>query len=262
MAITFPPPELIPPHFTESINSTDAIGAASVGGRITKLPIIAKLERETARANRAALPPPRPYTPFFVSQYLLHDADQQEQSRLLQLPIEILLLIIEKVEIPYFQIVFALTCKSLAAIISENRERLGPWRGFRDKEGLYRLLTRVPPQGDMLPYVPDTLKLCRACFRHVPRSREFWLNRLTSMDLERPHVNHFDIWNFFEASGRKCGQHKCPECVVKNNTCFMSEKDYKVALAADYQDEEMFLLDLGEEGRRVCDRLPWRIGRP
>lgn len=200
-----------------------------------------------------------------MPQRLLDDVGQQEQqqqSGLLQLPIEILLLIIEKIEIPYFQVIFALTCKRLASIVSSKRERLSPWRGFRDKEGLYRLLTRVPPQSGISPYIPDTLRLCRGCFRHVPRAQEYWLGRLTSAGLEKPHVNEFDIWNFFGESGRKCGQHKCPECVVRNNTCFMSEKGYQEALAADYQDEEVFLIDLGEEGRRVCDQLPWRIGRP
>lgn len=260
MAITFPP------HFSESISLTDTAGTASVAGRIIKLPQQAKQEREAARARRAQQPPSRPYTPFFIPQCLLDDRERhtrQQQSTLLQLPIEILLLIVEKVGIPYFQVVLGLTCKSLAEVLANNRERLAPWRGFRDKEGLYRLLTRVPPQnGKISPYIPDTLRLCRACFRHVPRSKTYWLDRLSSADLERPHVNYFDILNFFGESARKCGQHKCPECCVRNNTCFMSGTEYQKALAEDYRDEEVYLIDFGEEGRRVCDELPGRIGRP
>lgn len=262
-----------------------------------KVPLQVRKEREAYRAWLAEQPVPRPYTPFFIPEYVLDTREhhQQRQSPLFRLPPELLLLVVEKIEVPYFQVVFGLTCKSIARLLSNNRESLAPWRGFRDKEGLYRLLARQPKTGqsplaltrqrtssvtssssldfadltltdsqtvDILPYVPNTLRLCRACFRHVPRNKMYWLTKMSSADFDKPDVNWFDILNFFTESQRNCGQHKCPECCVKNYTCFMREAEYERALYEDYRDEEVYLVDLGENGRRVCVELPARLKRP
>lgn len=214
------------------------------------------------------------HTPFFVPEQLLEapGRNEQTQSWLFRLPIELLLLIIEKLKVSYFQVVFGLTCKAAASLLCERREVLAPWRGFRDKEGLYRLLVRQPklagPIQDLsgqplLPYIPLNLRLCRACWRHLPRSEQWWLGRMSKKEFDKPHVNWFDVLNFFAESQRNCGQHKCPECCVKNYVCFMSEREYERALAEDRQDESKYYIDLDTEGgRRVCLGLPQRLAKP
>ena len=281
----------VPLDFREAHND------ASASFRAFKLPIQVKQERDAARVALAMQPPPRPYTPFFVPDRILEkpqeQTDSEEQAALLKLPAELLLLIVENIRVPYFQVTFGLSCKTIASLLSNNRERLAPWRGFRDKEGLYRLLARqprlLPPRPPPLirrrkpdlnenlanvtldaeselsnTFIPTDLKICRACFRHVPRARSHprWLRYMGSDVYNLPHVNCFDIMNFFNESSRNCGQHKCPECCLRNYTCFMSEKEYERALAEDYVDEEVNFIELGEGGRRVCLELPGRLARP
>lgn len=277
-----------PSFYTDiSLDFREANGNISASRRILQLPLQVKKERELARAQYAQRPPRRAYTPFFVSDAILqlgkHDA--QSQSSLLKLPAELLLLIVQKIQVPHYQVVFGLSCKTIASLLSENRESLAPWRGFRDKEGLYHLLARqLKPQArrcrastsssmetqvatattenELPSYVPPALRLCRACFRHVPRDKIYWLNRMPSTEFDKPHVNWFDILNFFNESQRNCGQYRCPECCARNYTCFLSEREYDKALAEDYRDEEVYLIDLGDEGRRVCIELPRRLARP
>lgn len=246
------------------------------------------------------------YTPFFVPDSLLHNSSRknaQSQSLLLSsLPTELLLLIVEHLSIPYFQVCFALTCKRVATIFSQNRVRISPWRGYWDKDGLYRLLTQPerplssgssssrpitrqrqlsvqglsitdsqstsyssgqPPSPQSQSYIPAKYRLCRACFRHVPRDPVYWQTRMRSKQYDAPSVNWFDITNFFEEGYRNCGQHKCPDCCVKGYVAFMSKEAYEKAAREDARDEEWgFDLDEGEKGRRVSPGLAARLGKP
>lgn len=234
---------------------------------------------------------------FFIPASILEKKDKHQQlhSPLLQLPTEILLLIIEKTGAPYFQISLGLTCKAVASIIFGNQHVLTQWRGYRDKEGLYRLLTKVPrpltlkalnhptctvttSQNPSLqhqtqsiqPYIPSTLRLCRACFRHVPKCPSYWSPRMSTETFDKPSTNWYDIFNFFEEGWRGCGQHRCPDCVVKGYLCFMNEATYKKALQDDEEDASWYGFGgMGiwekESGktswRRVCPDLPARLKR-
>lgn len=238
------------------------------------------------------------YTPFFVPDRLLendrHKTTQPQCLLLHKLPTELLLLTVEHLSIPYFQVCFALTCKSIATIFSQNRLRISTWRGWWDKEGLYRLLTqperplpnstslgqgqlslqrlsisdndphlRSIPSSLSQPYIPCTYRLCRACFRHVPRDPIYWQSKMRSKEYDDPSVNWFDITNFFEEGYRNCGQHKCPDCCVKGYVAFMNKEAYEKALWEDNRDQEWgFDLDGGDKPRRVCPSLAARLGRP
>lgn len=254
-----------------------------------------------------------PYTPFFVPEEILIDGSDssngvehtQPQSLLLTiLPTELFLLVVEHLSIPYFQVSLALTCKRIATILAQNRIRISPWRGYWDKEGLYRLLTQqerplsssaqyprprtkqrnlsldglslqeqqhlpltrsstVPLPVQSQPYIPTTYRLCRACFRHVPRDPIYWQSRMRSKEYDAPGVNWFDITNFFEEGYRNCGQHKCPDCCVRGYVAFMNEGAYEKAAKEDARDEGWGIdLDAEEKGRRVCPGLAVRLGRP
>lgn len=247
-------------------------------------------EKRALQERLAKQAAPSPYTPFFVPDSILSTMhhNPHPQSALLNLPTEIFLTIVEHVSIPHFQVCLALTCKTLASTISTNRTRLSPWRGYRDKEGLFRLLARLPkynppnpwlsgfpkrlPQdtqpSDLLDaqnvpwYIPPHLRLCRACWIFVPRTQSYWSHAMSSAEYDRPNVNWFDIMNFFNESDRDCGQHKCPRCCVRGFRCFMSEDAYRRALRQDEYEEWELGFELGDLGRRVCPGLLGRLGRP
>lgn len=224
--------------------------------------------RPIVRETGTFLPEVGTSTSFFVPARLLHPSKTniQAQSWLFRLPTELLLLIIKKVQVSYFQIAFGLTCKAAASLLNGHRNILAVWRGYRDKEGLYRLLVRQPKLGISAcsrTYIPENMRLCRACWRHLPRDEAWWLGRMSKAEFDKPHVNWFDVLNFLAESQRNCGQHKCPECCVGNYTCFMSEREYDRALAEDYRDETRYRIDLDKQGgRRVCLDLPKRLARP
>lgn len=136
-----------------------------------------------------------PHTPFFVPERILATSNHhgQPQSELLQLPNEILVKIVEKVEIPHYLVVLGLTCKRMAAFLRDRKDYLPPWRGYQDKEGLYRLLVQsrsfkpkkptksrrllawvLSSDAPLQPYIPQTFRLCRACFLHLPRCKAYW----------------------------------------------------------------------------------------
>lgn len=218
------------------------------------------------------------YTPFFISDSILTTpALLQSRSRLLQLPAELQLLIIEQLQIPYFQVIFALTCKRLASLLAANTSRMTRWRGFRDKEGLYRLLKRrgrdytlaIPPGigppilNPLPPYVPEHLRLCRGCFRFVPRRHEYWDEWFPchNIDLKDPNAAWGDVANFFHNQNRDDGQHKCPECCIRKNDCFMSERQWLRALIDDRVEGTYDESD-GEDRPRVKSGLERRMWRP
>lgn len=218
------------------------------------------------------------YIPFFVPDSILNTpALLQSESQLLQLPAELQLLIVEQLQIPYFQVIFALTCKRLASLLAANTNRFTKWRGFRDKEGLYRLLKRqgrdltlaIPPgigrpiMNPLPAYVPEHLRLCRGCFRFVPRRHEFWDHWFTShnINMTDPNASWGDVANFFHNKNRDDGQHKCPECCIKKNDCFMSERQWLRALIDDRVEGTYDESD-DEDRPRVRSGLERRMWRP
>lgn len=245
-----------------------------------------------------------PYTPFFIPDELLNSKETylQSQSLLASLPTELFLLVLDHLSIPYFQVSLGLTCKSIAAVLAQNRGRLSPWRGYCDKEGLYRLLTRpervsgntrkfesipklpslqspsndvstmstssparpCPPTGSSSqPFIPPHLRLCRACFRHVPRDPLYWRQKILNHEFDSPGVSWYDISAFFQEIHRDCGQHKCPDCCRRKYIAFMNLSSYEEALKEDERDAETgYDLDGVHGTRRVCPELVLRLSRP
>ena len=96
---------------------------------------------------------------------------------------------------------------------------MAPWRGYRDKDGLFRLLERKA-------WIPRSLRLCRACFVFVPRDPEYWGDKISrEKAFDKREVNWLDIFNFFDE--RSSPQHRCPWCNVMGYTSFVSETSYK-----------------------------------
>lgn len=182
-----------------------------------------------------------PYEPFFIPQSVLSTPSQHQNSRLLNLPPEVLLLVIEQIRVPYFQVSLTLTCKTIAEMISRNTSVLAPWRGFRDKDGLLRLLAKQGRYRNesglqkLSPWMPSQYRVCRACFRFVPRSRQYWQIKFEEWGVSKydDAVNWNDVDNFLCDESRIDGQHKCPECSLRGNTCFMGERQY---LNSDFWD--------------------------
>ncbi|EXJ65192.1 hypothetical protein A1O7_01532 [Cladophialophora yegresii CBS 114405] len=188
-----------------------------------------------------------PYDPFFIPQSILSAAPVSPQfqptSKILQLPPEILTLIFEKVKIPYFQISLALTCKTMARIASQKNV-MSPWRGYRDKDGLFRLLERKNNK-----WMPSSLGLCRACFMFRPRDIAFWEKELESPEFDCIYANWYDIFGWFDQSYQ---QHRCPWCTILGYTAYFREAQ---------------LIEDREKGPRTrtqstCPRLARRIDRP
>ncbi|ETI29157.1 hypothetical protein G647_01610 [Cladophialophora carrionii CBS 160.54] len=163
-------------------------------------------------------PPADPYDPFFIPQAILFDApvSPQPTSKILQLPPEILTLILEKVKIPYFQVSLALTCKTMARIASQ-RNVMSPWRGYRDKDGLFRLLERKNK------WMPPSLNLCRACFMFRPRDIAFWERQLKSPEFDCIYANWYDIFGWFDQTYQ---QHRCPWCTILGYTAYFREGQF------------------------------------
>jgi hypothetical protein len=200
--------------------------------------------------RKARLPPdapcqPDPYDPFFISPAILRNSTGSPQidSKLLRLPHEILRIIFEKVRIPYFQVCLALTCKSMAQVASSNKSKLAPWRGYRDKDGLFRLLAR--PDNLM----PRTLRLCRACFRFRPLDIKYWEKQLLCIEFDNMKINWFDIFSWFSPTA---AQDTCPWCSVFGYTSYFSEATY--IKARDTAPVERNLV--------MCPHLTRRMNKP
>jgi len=164
-----------------------------------------------------------PYEPFFIPASMLSDPPspssleaQRSAAPLLQLPTEILTLVFKHVKIPHFQVCFALTCKTMGRI-ARQKNVMAPWRGYRDKDGLFRLLERTH-------YIPESLRLCRACFRFMPRSEEYWAAQMSDPAFDDLDVNWGDIFSWL-GDDRQC-QHRCPWCAVTGYRLYMNERSY------------------------------------
>ncbi|EXJ81426.1 hypothetical protein A1O3_07718 [Capronia epimyces CBS 606.96] len=185
-----------------------------------------------------------PYDPFFIPLPILFETPVSPQpgSALLQLPDEILTLIMQQVKIPYFQVCFALTCKAMGRIAS-MKNLLSPWRGYRDKDGLFRLLERKH-------YIPQQLRLCRACFLFLPRDRGHWTRILAEPEFDNKYANWCDILNWFDP--KSYSQHRCPRCCIRVYTSYMSEECYET----DTGDKGV------SNGKRICPELVRRMNKP
>ncbi|KEF51365.1 uncharacterized protein A1O9_12514 [Exophiala aquamarina CBS 119918] len=96
---------------------------------------------------------------------------------------------------------------------------MAPWRGYRDKDGLFRLLERKS-------WIPRSLRLCRACFVFMPKDPNYWGDRIAlEMEYDKSDTNWLDIFNFLHED---CfGAHSCPQCTVKGYKSIFSETAYK-----------------------------------
>lgn len=174
-----------------------------------------------------------PYNPFFIPHSILFNnkptpvltttnahatALPPNETPLLNLPAELLTQIFQHVRIPYFQVCLALTCKAMGQIASRPGA-MAPWRGYRDKDGLFRLLERKA-------WIPRSLRLCRACFVFVPRDPAYWGDKISrKKEFDKRDVNWLDIFNFFDE--RSSPQHRCPWCNVMGYISFVSETSYQ-----------------------------------
>ncbi|KIV94698.1 hypothetical protein PV10_02438 [Exophiala mesophila] len=205
----------------------------------------------------ASKPPKSPvsrttaYDPFFIPRHILFNSTNtqpQPQCKLLQLPQEILTHIFQSVKIPYFQVCLALTCKSLGRVAT-GKNAMAPWRGYRDKDGLFRLLERNH-------YIPPTLRLCRGCFTFVPRSEDYWIVVLTSPEYDAKDISWCDIFNFFQFQGHTSSQHRCPRCVARKHFVYFSQAKYELDRRIRSQG------DFNDECFAVCPELDRRIDKP
>ncbi|KIX00475.1 uncharacterized protein Z518_10615 [Rhinocladiella mackenziei CBS 650.93] len=200
--------------------------------------------REPPSQPQDSLSRPDSYEPFFIPHPILFESPTTSQngSALLQMPSEILTLIFQQVNIPYFQVCLALTCKDMGRIASKKNV-MSSWRGYRDKDGLFRLLERKH-------YIPQSLRLCRACFRFVPRSAGYWVERMMHPAFDRKSANWYDIFNWFNEQSH--AQHRCPWCCILGYTSYFTERSYL--------RERAFLGD-GERST-MCPELNRRMDRP
>lgn len=184
------------------------------------------------------------YDPFFIPHSILFDGpvSPQKSSTLLQLPNEILTQIFQHVKIPYFQVCLALTCKTMGRIASQ-KNAMAPWRGYRDKDGLFRLLQRNN-------YIPPSLRLCRACFRFLERDAGYWSLVMTSKEFDRKSINWFDILGWMNSD--TSSQHSCPWCCLGNHISYHSQQRY-------LDDRKGLALT---SKMRMCPELPRRMDRP
>ncbi|KAH0835958.1 hypothetical protein FOPE_04444 [Fonsecaea pedrosoi] len=192
---------------------------------------------------------PDPYDPFFIPDSILlyGPVSPQRKSRLLQLPHELLTDIFKRVKIPHFQVSLALTCKTMARVAAEPGI-FSPWRGYRDKDGLFRLLERRNN------FIPPHLKLCRACFRFLPWSGgEYWDRQMSSGVFDRSNLNWYDILMWFY--NRVAFQYRCPWCCVFQYTSYASQGLYERRRV----NGPLGLLDTRE---RVCPDLNRRMDKP
>lgn len=204
-----------------------------------------------------------PYNPFFIPASILFDTPvlPQTNSPLLQLPPELLLQIVQHVRIPYFQVCLSLTCKALGRIANSRtaggtQHAISPWRGWRDKEGLFRLFERSNKSSSgSQPWMPRTLRLCRACFVFVPSSPQYWEAKMaSSAAFDRREVNWNDILAFLDTENH--GQRPCPNCTVNGFISYYSEGQY----LRDRRCGGEFLVASGVP--RPCPDLNRRMDQP
>ncbi|KIW98943.1 uncharacterized protein Z519_00606 [Cladophialophora bantiana CBS 173.52] len=177
---------------------------------------------------------PDPYDPFFMPDSILLDSpvSAQTESKFLQLPPELLTDILKKVKIPYFQVSLALTCKTMARIAAQKNV-LSPWRGYRDKDGLYRLLERKNN------FIPPHMRLCRACFKFLPSTAgEYWDKQMSAEEFDKPNVNWYDVLMWFYAESGF--QYRCPWCCAFDYSGYASEGFYNKQRAKEVlEDHEL-----------------------
>ncbi|KIX96079.1 uncharacterized protein Z520_08334 [Fonsecaea multimorphosa CBS 102226] len=218
--------------------------------RINRLPPQQEQQQQHQQPQEYMVNPtpsrPDPYEPFIIpDSILLHSPiSPQTQSKFLQLPPELLTHILGLVKIPYFQLSLALTCKTMARVAAQKNV-LSPWRGYRDKDGLFRLLERKNN------FIPEHLSLCRACFRFLPNSGgEYWDRQMADRIFDLATVNWYDLLAWFHKSSRF--GHQCPWCVVLGYSTYMSESTYLVKRAKT-------MLSIRE---RMCPDLNRRMDQP
>ncbi len=221
-------------------------------------------EHDEMCRKQPPLPPFResrddPYDPFFIPRDILfglaslESESDQSGCALLRLPPEILAMIFRHVRIPYFQVCLALTSKAMGRI-GMAVGSMSPWRGYRDKDGLFRLLGRQPKS-----IIPASLTVCRACFRFRPRDLEYWMNKFESLakmsesDDPLARTLDLDINYFTTTAASTTGYYSCPDCASRHYANYLSEGLY-------YKDRAN--PPIGPDGRRVCPELHSRMDRP
>lgn len=192
-----------------------------------------------------------PYDPFFIPHSILFDTpiSPQNDCRLLQLPPEILTIIFQKVQIPYFQVSLALTCKTMGRVAC-SKNAMAPWRGYRDKDGLFRLLERKNH------WIPQSLRLCRSCFRFMPRSPAYWEERLRSPEFDNEKLNWYDIFSWFDADNSP--GHRCPWCLIPGYLSYVTERKYLEHRRNGVLSEGVFR----DVSRGMCPELDFRMDKP
>lgn len=199
-----------------------------------------------------------PYSPFFIPDSILTncptptttDTDittlAPNDCPILTLPNELLTEIFHHVKIPYFQVCLALTCKTMGRV-ARVKGVMAPWRGYRDKDGLFRLLERKA-------WIPRSLRLCRACFVFMPRDPNYWSDKISGeMEYDKRDTNWLDIFNFLHED---CfGSHSCPRCTVKGYRSISSETTYKAYM-------QKVIGPYPEEWEEVCPDVCRRIDQP
>lgn len=199
----------IPTRFT--------IVEADIANRVS-LEIYQQMSAETSAQNWQMLGS-SPYEPFFIPASMLADEPSDEATKecaLLQLPPEILTIIAKHVKIPHFQVCLALTCKTMGRVISQKNV-MSPWRGYRDKDGLFRLLERKQ-------YIPRSFRLCRACFRFMPWDAGYWSAQMQDVAFDYAKANWNDILSFLEPGVQ--GHHRCCWCALTDYQMYMNERTY------------------------------------
>ncbi|EXJ95938.1 hypothetical protein A1O1_01063 [Capronia coronata CBS 617.96] len=127
--------------------------------------------------------------------------------------------------------------------VASRKNVMSPWRGYRDKDGLFRLLERNH-------YLPQELRLCRACFLFLPRSNHYWNQKMASLDYDSNWATWCDIINWFDPTSYL--QHRCPLCCLRVYTSYMSEKTY-------LEDNDTKAV---AQGRKICPCLARRMKKP
>ena len=202
-------------------------------------------------------------TPFFIPDDILDKPNHlcQSQSRLIQLPTELLEQIVDNVLVLHYQVVLGLTCKHLG-ILLRRKNHLALWRGYRDKSGLFRLLVQArkvkptsltdrilnmfassgapAPNARHQPWMPETYRFCPSCFRHLLHSDAHWqAKRFT------------DLYNFMTQGDHS--MQTCPDC---------RKNDYAALTNVTTSNEICWARDRGEVTRTLCPGVERRLAKP
>lgn len=132
------------------------------------------------------------------------------------------------------------------ARLASHKNIMSPWRGYRDKDGLYRLLERKNN------WIPASLRLCRACFRYRPKSTVWWEKEMQTPEFDDVKLSWYDILAWFQV---KPIQACCPWCTVLGYKSYFREALYN-------HDREYPPPDDNGKSQKMCPELNRRIDRP